>query len=1007
MDGEFIIPGRTRLTNAVSVGATVLTVDTTVGFPTSGSLRLTKGGEVGIVTYTGKTINQFVGLDTMQNAYDVTDDVGYNNVAYGYSYGNATKKIEVQITGVLNGFEIPPSFYMNKGDKIRVGTLGINKSGDRHFNCWIDNTAVRHTPKKVTRISTNTFNVETTSQHDFLEEDYIEVLDGDSQWVGTGKVTSVTGGNIFIIEIGGVDVKQFNFVRRRVNRGNSTVHDNVTKYVTDVQNTYDHESTNPNALPPHPHVYVASASIPSLGQEPIAASDRSVTWEGATGGTIIQVTTGAADHGFYSGEIVKVTILSGLLGQIRDDKNYYLKRVSSNDIQLANSLPDLLDSNFLSADGGGKFKISVPDLADKKIEHQKLLKRISLTPVWDGNEYETIPATTTGILINGTEVENYKSGDVIYYGGVEKIDVLEGGSDYNVINPPTVQLTASSGTGVEATANVKGELERIDVIDPGFDYIDPPVIEISGGNGQGAVAGTRLRQIDHFIDFDASSTGARVNFGNNTIGFTTFHKFRDGEAVIYQTFNNGAIGIGSTAGATAPQLNPDRRLVDQEVYYVAKFDNKAIQLANTEEEALSKSNLLKFTGYADGTQRLKSLYKKKVLGEVIIENPGTGYENKRRLIPATIAGINTYSDFLEYKDHGFKSGEVVRYSNDDGVKIGGLDTDQEYQVIRLNRDRFRLTSAGIGTTFSDLNYLTKQYVGFTSIGSGIHVINYPPIIVTCKGTVGLNTVHPENYHAVINPIIRGSITSINLEKPGFGYGSQSIFNFAIPPSVQVSSGSSSEYKAIVTQDGKIQDVIITRSGEGYTATPDLIVRGTGIGAKLISKIENGRVSQVTVANGGVGYSTASVVVDEEVPGTGAVFLTKVESWNVNNVKRHEDIFLSDDGFLTRGDNDNGMKFTAMYVPRGLRKVIKQKRSDASLDYAENDLSLVNNAEVNSNQHSPIIGWGYDGIPIYGPYGYDRPDGGGTRIMRSGYALKTERTNGPILAEYPLGFFIEY
>ncbi len=1006
LDGEFIIPGRTRLTNAVSVGATVLTVDTTVGFPTSGSLRLTKGGEVGIVTYTGKTINQFVGLDTMQNAYDVTDDVGYNNVAYGYSYGNATKKIEVQITGVLNGFEIPPSFYMNKGDKIRVGTLGINKSGDRHFNCWIDNTAVRHTPKKVTRISTNTFNVETTSQHDFLEEDYIEVLDGDSQWVGTGKVTSVTGGNIFIIEIGGVDVKQFNFVRRRVNRGNSTVHDNVTKYVTDVQNTYDHESTNPNALPPHPHVYVASASIPSLGQEPIAASDRSVTWEGATGGTIIQVTTGAADHGFYSGEIVKVTILSGLLGQIRDDKNYYLKRVSSNDIQLANSLPDLLDSNFLSADGGGKFKISVPDLADKKIEHQKLLKRISLTPVWDGNEYETIPATTTGILINGTEVENYKSGDVIYYGGVEKIDVLEGGSDYNVINPPTVQLTASSGTGVEATANVKGELERIDVIDPGFDYIDPPVIEISGGNGQGAVAGTRLRQIDHFIDFDASSTGARVNFGNNTIGFTTFHKFRDGEAVIYQTFNNGAIGIGSTAGATAPQLNPDRRLVDQEVYYVAKFDNKAIQLANTEEEALSKSNLLKFTGYADGTQRLKSLYKKKVLGEVIIENPGTGYENKRRLIPATIAGINTYSDFLEYKDHGFKSGEVVRYSNDDGVKIGGLDTDQEYQVIRLNRDRFRLTSAGIGTTFSDLNYLTKQYVGFTSIGSGIHVINYPPIIVTCKGTVGLNTVHPENYHAVINPIIRGSITSINLEKPGFGYGSQSIFNFAIPPSVQVSSGSSSEYKAIVTQDGKIQDVIITRSGEGYTATPDLIVRGTGIGAKLISKIENGRVSQVTVANGGVGYSTASVVVDEEVPGTGAVFLTKVESWNVNNVKRHEDIFLSDDGFLTRGDNDNGMKFTAMYVPRGLRKVIKQKRSDASLDYAENDLSLVNNAEVNSNQHSPIIGWGYDGIPIYGPYGYDRPDGGGTRIMRSGYALKTERTNGPLLAEYPLGFFIE-
>ena len=79
------------------------------------------------------------------------------------------------------------------------------------------------------------------------------------------------------------------------------------------------------------------------------------------------------------------------------------------------------------------------------------------------------------------------------------------------------------------------------------------------------------------------------------------------------------------------------------------------------------------------------------------------------------AGINTYSDFIEYKNHGFEDGELIRYSNN-LVKIGGLDTDQDYYVIKINDDRFRLAAAGIGSTLSNLNYLSKQFVGMTSVG---------------------------------------------------------------------------------------------------------------------------------------------------------------------------------------------------------------------------------------------------------------------------------------------------
>ena len=67
---------------------------------------------------------------------------------------------------------------------------------------------------------------------------------------------------------------------------------------------------------------------------------------------------------------------------------------------------------------------------------------------------------------------------------------------------------------------------------------------------------------------------------------------------------------------------------------------------------------------------------------------------------------------------------------------------------------------------SDANYQSKQFVGLTSVGSGEHVFNYPPITVRVKGTIGINTAEPENYHARVNPIVRGSITSINVENAG-------------------------------------------------------------------------------------------------------------------------------------------------------------------------------------------------------------------------------------------------
>ena len=291
IDGNFIVPGRTRIVDPVSLGSTIITVDTTVGFPTSGSLSLPTAAAAGVVTYTDKTANQFVGVDTALDALSIGDDVRYNNVAYGYSFANNTKKIEVQITGVLKDFPIPDTtFYFNKGDKVKVGSFGVNKSSeDGNFSSFVYNTAVKFTPKTVTRQSSSSFRIETLSDHGFLEEDAIEVLDGQSILKGVGRVLSVVSSSTFILgDLPGVGVNNFAFIRRRLKKGNSSLHTNINKYTTDVQNVYDHDSDNALALPPHPHMYVASPSLPSLGNEPIAAPDRSVTWTGATGGDLIQ-----------------------------------------------------------------------------------------------------------------------------------------------------------------------------------------------------------------------------------------------------------------------------------------------------------------------------------------------------------------------------------------------------------------------------------------------------------------------------------------------------------------------------------------------------------------------------------------------------------------------------------------------------------------------------------------------------------------------------------------------
>ncbi len=64
----------------------------------------------------------------------------------------------------------------------------------------------------------------------------------------------------------------------------------------------------------------------------------------------------------------------------------------------------------------------------------------------------------------------------------------------------------------------------------------------------------------------------------------------------------------------------------------------------------------------------------------------------------------------------------------------------------------------------------------------------------------------------------------------------------------------------------------------------------------------------------------------------------------------------------------------------------------------------------STAHSALVGYAWDGYPVYGPYGYKNADGtGGIKRMASSYTTLsyTTRASGPaVSAAYPIGCYIE-
>ena len=106
----------------------------------------------------------------------------------------------------------------------------------------------------------------------------------------------------------------------------------------------------------------------------------------------------------------------------------------------------------MSLSGTGTHTITLESQKSGVVGAQKLLKKFPIEQkLVDGKKDKTVPGGI-GLLINGVEITNYKSTDKVYYGPLKKINVLNGGENFDVINPPKISI--GTGLGITALANL-------------------------------------------------------------------------------------------------------------------------------------------------------------------------------------------------------------------------------------------------------------------------------------------------------------------------------------------------------------------------------------------------------------------------------------------------------------------------------------------------------------------------------------------------------------------------
>jgi len=229
-------------------------------------------------------------------------------------------------------------------------------------------------------------------------------------------------------------------------------------------------------------------------------------------------------------------------------------------------------------------------------------------------------------------------------------------------------------------------------------------------------------------------------------------------------------------------------------------------------------------------------------------------------------------------------------------------------------------------------------------------------------------------------------------------------NFSSVPKISVSAGVGATM-SVYTANGAISSAELNDTGDYYFTEPTVQISGIGSNASVraIISATTGKLTGFSIVNPGSGYTILPVATI--VPsGSGALVSGKIKSWtfNLSNVLNTDDY-----GGYTFEDSDDDTTGALNFQQMTLKN-LPESLNDRQYLVLKTTSNLNSQYQVTSGTHSKVIGWAYDGNPIYGKYGYSNPLDSTSSItaITSSWQLKSTRTGGPSVVSYPLGSFVE-
>ena len=405
------------------------------------------------------------------------------------------------------------------------------------------------------------------------------------------------------------------------------------------------------------------------------------------------------------------------------------------------------------------------------------------------------------------------------------------------------------------------------------------------------------------------------------------------------------------------------------------------------------------------------------------------------LSPKAALPYSEVGDRLEIKDSGFESRDPILFNKEDNQYIWDFNNPNVSYTNGLISSKLGDLNKNISAIYADENYYyicSSSFPGRDVLQTGnwdlrdqktLRLIRRAPETITesystTQRDVGILVDGTLAFsHRDFDQVIFGQIESFNVDQQGDAYQdppfvliddvpgkavarlsgqvvdrieSLDSSTYSGNPEITITSGRNGTGEAVVTF-GRITSIKLTNAGEYYSTPPRVVItdtRGRGRFANYEAILnDDGTIKEFQMLDEGKFYTKGNVQVSIIPVGFGAVASTNVVTWTKDRYNKLQDEL----------DNNNGYAFVNYNSTRGYGYGVTASPTRLRAEKSDN-----------GSTHSPILGFAYDGNPIYGPYGFSDPldkDSAVSRI-RSGYHLNTSRSGGPSQEIYPLGTFIE-